>query len=152
MPSSPDLFEQLAESAVMSLGKNPSSSLGYIENTSSNDMDQRARRNTSVLNTVQDGLVMRDQIQSESHHEHHGIRESIVQPNWTAASKMRRFLESGEEFTWPSEARHITGSHCEISDIIPFRWIKKVSDTPTSSVDEYESPRSANSTFKKKLC
>lgn len=121
-----------------------------VKDPSLSEVDQRSSQNTSVLNPVQDGLVATQMVGLESHYGHHRRQESSVQPDWTAASVMRRFLDSGEEFVWLLEARQSTGNHYDIppSRTLPLKWERCISDTPTVSIEQYEVPNNTNSAFK----
>ena len=120
-------------------------------------MDQTSDRNTSTLNPMQDGLVMRDQGRFESQHKHHSRHESSIQSTWKSASVMREFLESGEEFVWPREfirpreEGHSTGNHSEIPSLstIPLKWKGNLSDANAASVDKYEVPSNRVYAFKR---
>ena len=57
-------------------------------------------------------------------------------------SVMRKFLESGVEFTWPGDLGECHGNHCDLrpNKCIPLTWIRKISDKSKASIDKYEAP------------
>ena len=59
-------------------------------------------------------------------------------PRDNPVSVMRRFLESGIDFTWPSDCGDIKGNHCNLQSrsSIPLSWIKRISDKK-ASIDIY---------------
>ncbi len=59
-----------------------------------------------------------------------------------SSSVMRKFLESGIEFTWPKHLGECYGSHCALrpDEYIPLKWIRKISDKTKASIDEYRAP------------
>ena len=65
-------------------------------------------------------------------------------------SVMRRFLESGVDFTWPSDLGECSGNHCDLRldlEGIPLLWKKKISDKK-ASIDMYEAHPNFNFGFK----
>lgn len=57
-------------------------------------------------------------------------------------SVMRKFLESGMDFTWPGHLGECYGNHCDLrpDECIPLKWIRKISDKTKASIDKYEAP------------
>lgn len=57
-------------------------------------------------------------------------------------SVMRKFLESGIDFTWPGHLGKSYGNHCDLrsDECIPLKWIGKISDKTKASIDKYEAP------------
>ena len=57
-------------------------------------------------------------------------------------SVMRKFLESGSEFTWPRHLGDCRGNHCDLRPDkgIPLKWIGKISDNAKASIDKYKAP------------
>ena len=56
-------------------------------------------------------------------------------------SVMRKFLESGVEFTWSEDLGECRGNHCDLrpNKGIPLKWIRKISNDK-ASIDKYEAP------------
>ena len=53
-------------------------------------------------------------------------------------SVMRKYLESGVDFTWPEHVGQRAGSHCILNGTqIPLEWERRISDTPGASIDVY---------------
>lgn len=55
---------------------------------------------------------------------------------------MRKFLESGTDFTWPRHLGECYGNHCDLrpDEGIPLKWKGKISDKTKASIDKYEAP------------
>lgn len=55
---------------------------------------------------------------------------------------MRKFLESGIDFTWPGHLGECQGNHCALKprEGMPLKWIRKISDKTKASIDKYEAP------------
>lgn len=55
---------------------------------------------------------------------------------------MRKFLESGIEFTWPGHLGECQGNHCDLKprEAMPLTWIRKISDKTNASIDKYKAP------------
>ena len=75
-------------------------------------------------------------------HEHrtvngHNVLHSNSHQVDRPVSTMRRYLESGVDFTWPPEVGKSTNNHCDLKrGTFPLEWRKKISDKQ-ASIDEY---------------
>jgi len=67
-----------------------------------------------------------------------GVAGCKPAPRDECLSVMRRYLESGIDFTWPEDCGVTVGNHCHVPrwKPVPFKWIRRISDKK-ASIDMY---------------
>ena len=75
---------------------------------------------------------------TETSSSRRGVTEWKPPPGDRSISVMRRYLESGVDFTWPPDCGDTQGNHCNLQgrSCIPLSWIKRISDKK-ASIDIY---------------
>lgn len=98
------------------------------------DVDREAEQTTKAT-SLQDGNE-RPSTEISSSNLGSAIGE-VTFPNKNT-SAMRRYLESGVDFTWPPDCGLTVGNHCNLQNknYIPLQWMKRISDKK-ASVDIY---------------